>query len=86
MSNDYLPEACRSCHQGTYCVKEFLEDKAAEYLKNLGINSRPGRLYREYCLSACFHAKVNGDDINQFYEIRHYDCPYKDQCNLGKLL
>ena len=83
---DYLPKACRNCHQGRYWYEEFLEDKAAAYLQNLGIKSRPGQLYREYCLSACFHAKVNGDDIKQFYEIRHCDCPHKNECNLGKIL
>lgn len=83
---DFLPKACRNCHQGKYWSKEFLEDKAAEYLKNLGIKSRPGQLYREYCLKACFYAKLNGDDIDQFYEIRYYDCPYKNECNLGKIL
>ena len=83
---DYLPKSCRHCHQGRYGYEEFLEDKAAAYLKNLGIEQRAGQFHREYCLSACFHAKVNGDDINQFYEIRHYDCPYKNECNLGKIL
>lgn len=83
---DFLPEACRNCHQGSYWCKEFLEEKAADYLKNLGMEFQPGVLYRQYCLTANFHALINGDDIEQFYEIRHYDCPYKNECNLGKIL
>lgn len=86
MFNDYLPESCRNCHQGTYLCEEFLQDKAAAYLKSLGKELRPGQLYSQYCLEACVLAKLNGDDINLFYEKKQYVCPYKDQCNLGKLL
>lgn len=66
--------------------EEFLQDKAAAYLKSLGKELRPGQLYSQYCLEACVLAKLNGDDINLFYEKKQYVCPYKDQCNLGKLL
>lgn len=86
MFNDYLPEACRNCHQGTYLCEEFLQDKAAAYLKSLGKEPRPEQLYSQYCLEAVVRAKINGDDINQFYEKKHYNCPHKDKCNLGKLL
>lgn len=81
-----LPESCQHCHQGTYWIDEFLEDKAAQYLESIGVESIPGRTFRDWCIQAPFYAKIYGEDIEQFYEIRYYDCPHKNDCNLGKIL
>lgn len=68
---EHLPESCQHCHQGRYWVKEFLEDKAAEYLENIGVASMPERIPRDYCIQAPFYARICGEDI-EFYEMFHY--------------